>query len=95
MKPQFTFKKSSRKQSKPKTYSTELKPIQEKSFKLTDDGHFLVTYVSVLILNFKQKDALRTIRMVLDAEFPDVLCNSNLVKLQGIAFMELENIDGK
>jgi hypothetical protein len=55
-----------------------LEPIQEKSGCLTKDGLFLITYISVLIIDKKFTDALRGIRHIFENKIPDGLCIANL-----------------
>ena len=62
-----------------------LEPIEEKFGAvlsvLTKDGLFLVTYISVLIIDKKFTDALRGIRHIFESKIPDSLCIANLQKL--------------
>jgi len=57
---------------------TMLEPIEEKSGNLTKDGLFLITYISVLIIDKKFTDALRGIRHIFENKIPDGLCIANL-----------------
>ena len=82
-----------------------MEPIIETNLKLTQFGLFLVMSASVFILSDKQKDAQRLISLIKETKFPDQICYSNMLKLQGMllllqkdyvhAYEELEKAEEK
>ena len=57
---------------------------------MSNDSLLIVSYISVLVLNFTQSDAIRAIEIVLSSEPNDPLLKANLHKLNAVALMKAE-----